>query len=103
MPLYGIVPHDRLLKNQLVSFQLLEPSLPWRLERMDIDTLIPDPLSALLPPLRSYFRDPCISATKAEATLSQRSQQLVGGVKKSLPSYLTDNYRYRETTRNSQA
>jgi hypothetical protein len=81
MPIYGIVPHDRLLKNQLVFFQLLELSLPWRLERMDIDALIPDPLSALLPPLRNDFRDPCISATKAEATLSQRSQQLVAILK----------------------
>jgi hypothetical protein len=41
--LFGIVPHDRLLNNQLVFFQLFELSLPWRLERMGIDALTPDP------------------------------------------------------------
>jgi hypothetical protein len=84
MPIYGIVPHDRLLKNRLVLFQLLELSLPWRLERMDIDALIPDPPSALPPPLRNGFAI-LASAPKAEATLSQRSQQLVGGVRRAFP------------------
>jgi hypothetical protein len=57
---------------------------------MDIDVLIPDPLSALLPPLRKWLHHPYISATKAEATLRALTM-----VKKGLPSYLTDNYRYR--------